>query len=96
MTVELFMTMLTGCAIATSLIVEACKRFCNVKAYNLLALVVGIVVGAFVCFLAYIELGVSFSTLNILYMVAFTVANATASMVGYDKVKQAIEQIMGK
>lgn len=95
MTVELFMTLLTISAVVTSLVTEAVKRVYNTKSNNLLALYVSLVVGAFVCFVAYLNLGIAFTLLNVLYMLAFIVFNWLIATLGYDKVVQAIKQIWG-
>ena len=96
MTVELFMTLLTICAICSSLITEALKKTNVFKSNNILALIVSVLTGAFAVVFTYIKLGISFSTLNIMYMVAFVVANFVSCTVGYDKVVQTIKQIVGE
>lgn len=95
MTVELFMTLLTVCAVVTSLIVEGLKRLEIFKSNNLCALVVSCLVGLFACVLAYMELGIPFTVLNTMYMFAFIVFNWLVATLGYDKVMQAVKQIIG-
>ena len=96
MTVELFMTLLTICAVVSSLITEALKKTSIFKSNNILALIVSVLTGAFAVVFTYIRLGISFNTLNIMYLIAFVVANFVSCTVGYDKVVQTIKQIMGE
>lgn len=93
MTVEIFMTLLTTCAIVTSLIVEAIKQMEIFKSNNIIALVVSIIVGTFACVLTYLIMEIPFDTINIMYMIAFVVANWVSAEVGYDKMMQTIKQI---
>lgn len=94
MTVEIFMTLLTICAVVTSLIVEALKKTNVFKSYNILALIVSVVVGAFACVITYAELKIPINFLNIMYGIAFIVGNWLTATLGYDKVMQAIKQII--
>lgn len=93
MTVEIFMTLLTACAVVTSLIVEAVKSFNVFKSNNIVALVVSIIVGVFGCIITYLKMEIPFDVLNVLYMICFVVANFTTATLGYDKVVQTIQQI---
>ena len=93
MTVEIFMTLLTTCAVVTSLIVEAIKQMEIFKSNNIIALVVSIIVGTFACVLTYFNMEIPFDTINIMYMIAFVVANWVSAEVGYDKMMQTIKQI---
>lgn len=96
MTVELFMTMLTICSVLTSLTVEAFKKSGWFKCYNILALIISLVIGTFVCFANYINLMIPFTFLNIMYMIGFVFLNWLVATLGYDKVMQSLKQFIGK
>ena len=92
-------TFLVGLLISstvTSLTTEALKKLfaeCNKKYYaNVLAGVVALIVSAAIG-VGYILLGdIGFTTQNIVYLVALVFLSWLCSMVGYDKVVQAIAQ----
>lgn len=100
MTVTAFLILLTACAVATSLLTEAVKRFLDglkIKyATNIVVLIVALIVGCGATALYYAQNGVPFSALNIVYLVLMGVANWLGAMLGYDKVKQAMLQIIEK
>ena len=97
MNLTLFMTLLVILAVAVSLITEAVKKFLD-SVYieyssNLVVLIVSIIVGAGGTALAYLFLGVAFTTPNIVCMPLMAVAVWVGAMVGYDKVLQMLEQL---
>ena len=79
----------------TSLIVEAIKKVMSEKEnlkYNLIVLFVAMIVG-FVGTLVYFYLdGIDIVFINIFFAIAMGIFSAIGAMVGYDRVKQAIEQ----
>ena len=100
MTVTVFLILLTICAALTSLLTEGLKKFLDgmeIKyAANIIVLAVAMIVGCGATALYYVNYQVPFNALNSVYLALMGVANWLGAMVGYDKVKQAIEQISGK
>lgn len=100
MTIQIFLILLTMFATITSLCTEGVKEFLNslkVKyASNIVVLAVSILVGGTGTAIYYVLAGLSFSTVNIICIPLMILANWIGSMVGYDKVKQAILQIVIK
>ncbi len=99
MTISMFTIILAACAVATSLLVQGIKKFLDdIKvryASNIVVLVVALIVGCGAAALYYVNYQVPFNALNSVYLALMGVANWLGSMLGYDKVKQAIEQIKG-
>ncbi len=99
MTVTVFLIILTVCAAVTSLLVEGIKKLLDDSgvnyAANILVLVVALLVGCGATALYYVNYQIPFNALNSVYLALMGVANWLGSMLGYDKVKQAIEQIKG-
>ena len=60
--------------------------------YNLLALIVALIVGGVGCVIYYQLTGIPYTTNNIIYIVLMGFASGLSSMVGYDKIKQMIQQ----
>lgn len=97
MTVTLFITVLTLGSMASGLLTEAIK-----KAYenaereyspNVIALVDAIVIGMGGTACMYMLLGISWNVNNVICMVLMSLAVWVASMIGYDKVIQMLQQI---
>ena len=86
------------CSVFTGLIVEAIKKMTTAEGRqtNLIAAVVSIIVG--VSFgVGYILLNkLPFDTQNIISIILLVVCSWIVSMVGFDKFRQTIEQIMFK
>lgn len=99
MTVTVFLLLLTIFSTMTAVTVEAMKKFMDaegiVYSSNIIALVVALILGTVGTGLYYVTVHIDFTLLNIAYMVLMGVANWIGAMVGYDKVRQAIEQIGG-
>ena len=96
MTVIIFLALLLFFATITSLITEAIKKMLPsyFESYNIVVCIVAFVVG-FVGLLIYFIL--THTQLTIDYLIyAFLMGLATwlSAMVGYDKVKQTIEQLL--
>lgn len=98
MTLQIFLLILAVCSTITALVTEAVKKTLDsmkVKyASNIIALVVAIIVGAVVVAMYYVSNAIAFTRMNVVYIVIMAVANWVCSMVGYDKVKQAITQLI--
>ncbi len=99
MTVELFMILLTMCSIITSLCTEGIKKFfdfINMQyASNIIALVVAIFVGGVGTRIFYVFNNIEMNSINCICIFLMIGANWIGSMIGYDKVKQAIIQMTG-
>lgn len=97
MTITVFLIVLTICAAFTSLITQALKGLLDsmeIKyAANILVLFVAVIVGCGATAIYYVNYQVPFNALNSVYLALMGVANWLGAMLGYDKVKQAIEQI---
>lgn len=61
--------------------------------YNLIATVVALIIGVGGMFTYYQLSGISITTNNIIYAILMGFATALTSMNGFDKVKQAVEQL---
>ena len=99
MTVQLFLVMFTIGSLISSLFTEAIKRwFANQEkevSANMLAAINSVVIGIIGTVIYYILKGIPFNVVNITCMILMTAAIWIASMVGYDKVMQLIDQITG-
>lgn len=97
MTVELFLMLLSAFSIITGLIVEAIKKLLQEKEkhpYNVIAFVVALIVGGIGTLIYYQLSSIPFTTNNIIYAFLMGIASAIGAMVGFDKIKQAIGQII--
>lgn len=97
MTISIFLLLLTIFAVCTSLLTEAMKNFCNEQgkdyASNIVVLVAAALVGGLGTVIYYIAASIAWTPINIICIPLMIIANWMGSMVGYDKVKQAIEQL---
>lgn len=96
MTITLFMTLLATMAVAVSLLTEAVKKFFEGTKFNyssnMVALILSIIVGIGGTAMAYVYMGIAFTSPNIICMVLMAVAVWVGSMIGYDKVIQMLGQ----
>lgn len=97
MTVTLFITVLTVGAMISGLLTEAIKKFYENahKEYsaNVIALVNAVVVGMGGTAVMYMLLGIAWTVNNVICLVLMGIAVWVASMIGYDKVIQMLQQI---
>lgn len=97
MSITLFITILTIGGMVTTLLTEAIKKmYANMhKDYssNIIALVNAIVVGCGGTAVVYMLSGIEWSVNNIICLVLMAVAVWIASMLGFDKVIQTVNQI---
>lgn len=97
MSTDFFLTILFDCSFVTSIIVQQIKKYLKKKeiafSSNVLAELVGIVVGAVCMFLYYFINCVPITVSCICYAVVMGIATAFSATVGYDKVKQTLLQI---
>lgn len=98
MTIELFLILLSFFAIITSLFTEGIKHMLEslkIKyASNIVVLIVAVIVGGGGTAIFYLLNDYAWNTLNIISIFLMIAANWIGAMVGYDKIMQAIEQIM--
>ena len=97
MSITLFITILTIGGMVTALLTEAIKKmYANMKkdySANIIALVNAIVVGCGGTSVVYMLMNIPWTVNNIICMVLMTVAVWIASMLGFDKVLQTVNQI---
>lgn len=97
MTTNIFLVLLTSCSLITSLVCEGLKKFLDslkIKySSNILVLIIAIIVGVFFSIIYYLSAGIEITFLNIVYSLLLGIANWIGAMIGYDKVKQTIEQL---
>ena len=96
MNTTMFLILLSAFSVLSSLVTEGIKKAFSDKAnlsYNIVALVVALVIGSGGTAIYYQLNEIMFSVNNIIYAVLMGLASGLVSMVGFDKVKQAIAQI---
>lgn len=94
-----FLILLSAFSVLSGLVTEGIKKIASDKAnlsYNIVALIVALIVGGVGTAVYYQLNAIAFTTNNIIYIVLMGLASGLVSMVGFDKVKQAIEQITAK
>ena len=99
MTITTFLMLLSSFSVLSGLVTEGIKKLISDKAnmsYNIIALVVSLVIGGVGCAIYYQLTAIPFNLDNIIYLVLMGLASGLCSMVGFDKIKQAVEQIAGK
>ena len=99
MTTTTFLMLLSSFSVLSGLVTEGIKKLISDKAnisYNIIALVVALVIGGAGSAVYYQLNAIPFNLNNIIYLVLMGLASGLCSMVGFDKIKQAIEQIVGK
>lgn len=99
MTTTMFLIMLSGFSVLSSLVTEGIKNITTDKvnlSYNIVALITALIVGGGGTAIYYQLNNVLFTVNNVIYAVLMGLASGLVSMVGFDKVKQAITQIANK
>ena len=99
MTTTTFLMLLSSFSVLSGLVTEGIKKLISDKAnmsYNVIALVVALVIGGAGSAVYYQLNAIPFNLDNIIYLVLMGLASGLCSMVGFDKIKQAIEQITSK
>lgn len=99
MTLTTFIILLYAFSAISALVTEGIKTLLPDNPHmpcNLMALIVALLVGGIGCAIYYRLNGIPFHTDNVIYMLLMGFASGVTSMVGYDKVKQCIEQLTGK
>ena len=99
MNTTLFLILLSAFSILSSLVTEGVKNIASDKvnlSYNIVALITALIIGGGGTVIYYQLNEISFNLNNIIYAVLMGLASGLVSMVGFDKVKQAIIQITNK
>ena len=99
MTTTTFLMLLSSFSVLSGLVTEGIKKLISDKtnmSYNIIALVVALVIGGAGSAVYYQLNAIPFNLDNIIYLVLMGLASGLCSMVGFDKIKQAIEQITSK
>lgn len=99
MNMTTFLILLSAFSVISSLVTEGIKNMAADKAnlsYNLITLVTALIVGGCGTAVYYQLNAIPFTTNNIIYMILMGLASGLTAMVGFDKVKQAIEQFTNK
>lgn len=97
--VETGMFLLLICSVLTGLIVQGIKIMLKdkeIKAPNILAAIVSVVVGVAVSICWIIICNVQISGTVVCFVIALIVMSWLCAMLGYDKVVQTIMQVIGK
>ena len=98
MTTTTFLMLLSAFTVLSGLTTEGIKNLISDKSnmsYNIIALIVSLIVGGVGCAIYYQLNTIPFDINNVIYMILMGLASGLCSMVGYDKLKQCIEQISG-
>lgn len=97
MTMQISLFLLMICSAITGLIVEAIKKMAGgeLKSANMVAAIVGVVVGSILPIGYILYNAIEFNIQNILVILSIAVLSWLCSMLGFDKVVQTIRQ-MGK
>ena len=98
MTITTFLMLLSSFSVLSGLVTEGIKKLISDKAnmsYNIIALIVSLIIGGVGCAIYYQLNTILFDINNVIYMILMGLASGLCSMVGYDKLKQCIEQISG-
>ena len=96
MTFQIAMFLLPICATLTSLIVEGIKKMTEVKKPTVVAAIVAVIVGALVPIGYYLVKHIAFTSADVVYLVGMVVLTWLSATCGYDKIKEAIEQLIKK
>lgn len=97
MNLSIFVMLFAIGSLVSALLTEAFKKAldekCIMYSTNFLALIMAIMVGIAGTIAAYIILGIPFDPVGIICIIFMAVAIWVGSMLGYDKVKQLLDQI---
>lgn len=99
MNTTMFLILLSAFSVLSSLVTEGIKNITTDKvnlSYNIVALVTALIIGGVGTAVYYQLHTIPFTTNNVIYIVLMGLASGLCSMVGFDKVKQTIEQFVNK
>ena len=95
----MFLILLSAFSVLSSLVTEGIKNITTDKvnlSYNIVALVTALIIGGGGTAVYYQLNAIPFTVNNVIYAVLMGLASGLTSMVGFDKVKQAIVQVTHK
>ena len=99
MNTTMFLILLSSFSVLSSLVTEGIKNIATDKvnlSYNIVALITALIIGGGGTAVYYQLNAVPFTVNNVIYAILMGMASGLVSMVGFDKVKQAITQITSK
>lgn len=99
MTTTMFLILLSAFSVISSLVTEGIKNLVTDKVnlpYNIIALVSALIIGGCGTAVYYQLSTIPFTVNNIIYLILMGFASGLTAMVGFDKVKQSIEQLISK
>lgn len=94
-----FLILLSSFSVISGLVTEGIKNITTDTvnlSYNIIALVTALIIGGGGTAIYYQLNTIPFTVNNIIYIVLMGMASGLVSMVGFDKVKQALEQLTNK
>lgn len=95
----MFLILLSSFSVMSSLVTEGIKNLATDKinlSYNIIALISALIIGGCGTAIYYQLNTIPFTVNNIIYIILMGLASGLTAMVGFDKVKQSIEQITSK
>ncbi len=95
----MFLILLSSFSVMSSLVTEGIKNLVTDKinlSYNIIALISALIIGGCGTAIYYQLNTIPFTVNNIIYIILMGLASGLTAMVGFDKVKQSIEQITSK
>ena len=95
MSTTIFLTLLAAFALLSSLITEGIKNLVRDRENlptNIVAIIVGLLVGGVGTGFYYVLNDIVFNSYNIVYLIIMGFANGLCAMVGYDKFIQTLKQ----
>ena len=99
MNTTMFLILLSAFSVLSGLVTEGIKNIAADEVnlpYNIVAIVIALTIGGCGTAIYYQLNDILFTVNNTIYLILMGLASGLVSMVGFDKVKQAIEQIVGK
>ena len=99
MNTTIFLILLSAFSVLSSLVTEGIKNIAADRvnlSYNLVALAAALIIGSGGTGVYYQLNAIPFTVNHVIYMVLMGLASGLTSMVGFDKVKQAVAQLTGK
>lgn len=99
MNTTMFLILLSSFSVISGLVTEGIKKIITDTvnlSYNIVALITALIVGGGGTAVYYQLNTIPFTVNNIIYIILMGLASGLVSMVGFDKVKQAFEQLINK
>lgn len=96
MNTTMFLILLSAFSVLSGLVTEGIKNLVTDTvnlSYNIVALISALIIGGCGTAVYYQLNSIPFTTNNVIYMILMGLGSGLVSMVGFDKVKQAIEQL---